>query len=164
MFALIDRTIIWVTSIVVTLLMMTMVLAILLGVFYRYVLNNALPWPEELSRFTMIWVTMLGAGLLMRYGGHIAIMFLITRLDKWQRAVVMWMGRILVILLLIMLLWLGADMTHRTKRQSSAALEWSMAVPNFAIPLGAALMLYHIGVAIIRREDRGVPPPELPFI
>ncbi|MDA9735148.1 TRAP transporter small permease subunit, partial [SAR116 cluster bacterium] len=34
-----------------------MVIVILLQVFFRYVLNNALPWPDELARFLMLWMT-----------------------------------------------------------------------------------------------------------
>jgi len=33
-----------------------MVIVILLQVFFRYVLNNALPWPDELARFLMLWM------------------------------------------------------------------------------------------------------------
>ena len=31
-----------------------MVVAILIQVFYRYALNNALPWPDEAARFCML--------------------------------------------------------------------------------------------------------------
>jgi len=162
-FERIDRGIIWVTAIAVILLMTTMVVSILMGVFFRYVLNSALPWPEELARFAMIWVTMLGSGLVMRYGGHIAITFVITQLENWPKVLVILMGRILIIIFLCFLLWFGIDMTRRTSQQWSAALDWSMSIPNLAIPLGAALMLYHMGAAMIRREGPGEPPPKLPF-
>ena len=36
-----------------------MVGTILLQVFMRYVLNNALPWPEEVARALMIWMMAL---------------------------------------------------------------------------------------------------------
>ena len=36
-----------------------MVMVILLQVFFRYVLNNALPWPDEVARFLMLWMTAL---------------------------------------------------------------------------------------------------------
>ena len=69
----------------------------------------------------------------------------------------------LVVGFLGLLLWFGADMTQRASRQQSAALEWSMSIPNAAIPLGAALMLYHLAAGVARREGEGVPPPPLPF-
>ena len=159
----IDRAIIWLTAIAVVALMLTMVGSILLGVFFRYVVNAALPWPEELARFAMIWLTMLGAGLVVRYGGHIAVTFLANRLRGFPSRVVGWFGRAVVVLFLSLLLWFGVDMTDRAGRQRSAALEWSMSVPNLAIPIGAALMIYHLGMVAFRREHvDGIPPP-IPF-
>ncbi len=50
-----------------------MVVAILIQVFWRYVLNNALPWPDEAARFMMLWMTGLIAPLAYRRGGFVAI-------------------------------------------------------------------------------------------
>ena len=50
-----------------------MVLIILLQVFMRYVLNNALPWPDEAARFLMLWMTGLIAPSAYRWGGFVAI-------------------------------------------------------------------------------------------
>ncbi|MEM8728492.1 MAG: TRAP transporter small permease [Pseudomonadota bacterium] len=50
-----------------------MVLAILIQVFFRYVLNNALPWPDEAARFCMLWMTGLMAPTAFRRGGFVAI-------------------------------------------------------------------------------------------
>lgn len=50
-----------------------MVVAILIQVFYRYVLNNALPWPDEAARFCMLWMTGLMAPTAFRSGGFVAI-------------------------------------------------------------------------------------------
>ena len=50
-----------------------MVLVILLQVFFRYVLNNALPWPDEAARFFMLWMTGLIAPSAYRWGGFVSI-------------------------------------------------------------------------------------------
>jgi TRAP-type C4-dicarboxylate transport system permease small subunit len=50
-----------------------MVVVILPQVFCRYVLNNALPLPEEASRFLMLWPTGLIAPTAFRRGGFVAI-------------------------------------------------------------------------------------------
>ncbi|MBA3910361.1 MAG: C4-dicarboxylate ABC transporter permease [Rhodobacter sp.] len=50
-----------------------MVIVILAQVFFRYVVNNALPWPEEASRFLMLWSTGLMAPTAFRRGGFVAI-------------------------------------------------------------------------------------------
>lgn len=53
--------------------MALMVVAILIQVFFRYVLNNALPWPDEAARFCMLWMTGLMAPTALRRGGFVAI-------------------------------------------------------------------------------------------
>ena len=50
-----------------------MVVVILLQVFFRYVLNSALPWPDEAARFLMLWMTALIAPSAYRAGGFVAI-------------------------------------------------------------------------------------------
>lgn len=56
-----------------------MVVCILVQVFFRYVLNNALPWPDEAARFLMLWMTGLIAPSAYRIGGFVAI-------DMFERA------------------------------------------------------------------------------
>lgn len=50
-----------------------MVVVILTQVFCRYVLNAALPWPDEAARFLMLWLTGLMAPIALRQGGMVAI-------------------------------------------------------------------------------------------
>ncbi|MBO9398958.1 TRAP transporter small permease subunit [Shimia sp. R9_2] len=50
-----------------------MVIVILTQVFCRYVLNNALAWPDEAARFLMLWLVGLMAPSAMRWGGFVAI-------------------------------------------------------------------------------------------
>jgi len=50
-----------------------MVTVTLVQVFSRYVLNNALAWPDEAARFCMLWMTGLMAPTAFRAGGFVAI-------------------------------------------------------------------------------------------
>ncbi len=59
-----------------------MVVAILIQVFFRYVLNNALPWPDEAARFCMLWMTGFMAPAAFRVGGFVAIDMVILALPK----------------------------------------------------------------------------------
>jgi TRAP-type C4-dicarboxylate transport system permease small subunit len=52
--------------------MAVMVVLILVQVFWRYVLDNPLPWPEEAARFLMLWL-MVVAPTALRRGGFVAI-------------------------------------------------------------------------------------------
>ena len=59
-----NRLVGWISSYLSILALALMVLIILLQVFCRYVLNNALPWPDEAARFLMLWF----AGLMAPVG------------------------------------------------------------------------------------------------
>ena len=59
-----------------------MVIVILIQVFFRYVLNNALPWPDEVARFLMLWMTGLIAPSAYRWGGFVSIDLLERFLPK----------------------------------------------------------------------------------
>ncbi|MEQ8737620.1 MAG: TRAP transporter small permease subunit [Hoeflea sp.] len=50
-----------------------MVLIIMLQVFFRYVLGNALAWPDEGARFLMLWMTAMIAPTAYRWGGFVSI-------------------------------------------------------------------------------------------
>lgn len=62
--------------------MAAMVLAILLQVFFRYVLNDALSWPDEAARFMMLWLTGLVAPAAYRRGGFVAIDMVVALLPR----------------------------------------------------------------------------------
>jgi len=64
-----------------------MVLAILIQVFFRYVLNNPLPWPDEAARFAMLWMTGLIAPMAYRRGGFVAIDMALRALPERVAAV-----------------------------------------------------------------------------
>ena len=63
------------------------VIAILLQVYYRYVLNNALPWPEEAARALMIWMMAMVAPTAYRQAGFVSIDWLPDLLPKRLREV-----------------------------------------------------------------------------
>ncbi len=63
----------WISIVAISL----MVIAILIQVFFRYALNNALPWPDEAARFMMLWMTGFMAPMAYRRGGFVAIDMLI---------------------------------------------------------------------------------------
>lgn len=105
-----------------------MVCAILLQVFFRYVLGNALPWPEELAIFLMLWMTAAIAPSAYRRGGFVALEILTGALPKRGAAV------LALVLLVIsgMVLYIGAqmglgEMTSLAGKFKSASLKYPTA-------------------------------------
>ena len=66
-----------------------MVVIILVQVVARYVLNNALPWPDEAARFFMLWMTGFMAPTALRRGGFVAIDMLVLMLPRVVASVLM---------------------------------------------------------------------------
>lgn len=80
-----------------------MVVFILAQVFFRYVMGNALAWPEEASRFLMLWSAGLMIGTAYRRGGLVAIEVLTAILPKFLRHVLA-LG---LLALSLLILWKG---------------------------------------------------------
>lgn len=54
-------------------LLALMVLMILSQVFFRYVLNDSLPWTEEMAKFAMVWIAFMVAPWVYRQDLNVAI-------------------------------------------------------------------------------------------
>ena len=86
-----------------------MVIVIIIQVFFRYVLNNDLPCPDEVARFLMLWMTGLIAPSAYRWGGFVSI-------DMLQRFLPKTLSNILIFLILIIsltVLLIGFEMGLR---------------------------------------------------
>ncbi|MBI1171964.1 TRAP transporter small permease subunit [bacterium] len=81
-----------------------MVVIIIVQVFFRYVLNDALAWPEEASRFLMLWMTGLMAPTAFRRGGFVSIEMLVRFLPQRPAALL----TILLLGLSLLVLVVGA--------------------------------------------------------
>ncbi len=92
----------WVATVAIAI----MVIAILLQVFFRYGLGNALPWPEEAAIFLMLWMTGLIAPTAYRRGGFVALEIITSVLSTGAAAA---LGLVLLLISGIVLL-VGLDM------------------------------------------------------
>lgn len=55
-------------------------------VFWRYVLNNALPWPEEISLMLFLWMSYLGVVMAMKREAHLRVdAFVMALPERGQR-------------------------------------------------------------------------------
>jgi len=47
----------------VAVLMLALAIIVLLGVWFRYVVQRALPWYDEFAEFLLVWLTFYGSAL-----------------------------------------------------------------------------------------------------
>ena len=95
----IGRQIAWIAILLI-------VIVIIIQVFFRYVLNNALPWPDEVARFLMLWMTGLIAPSAYRWGGFVSI-------DMLERFLPKILANLLIFIILLIslaVLFIGFEM------------------------------------------------------
>ncbi|MBT3360908.1 MAG: TRAP transporter small permease [Rhodospirillales bacterium] len=122
-----------------------MTIAILINVFFRYVLNDPLSWPPEFARFTQVAVTMLASGLAVRYGRHVGVTVLVMRLPMRMQTAVFIATNFLVLCFLAVVLFEGYKLAFfEGPSQLAPSLQVSMMWAFIAVPLGAFLMIVHV--------------------
>jgi tripartite ATP-independent transporter DctM subunit len=121
-------------------LLVTTVCVALLQVFCRYVLSQALSWPEEFAKFTFVWFVMLGMAMVTRRGQHIAIDLVPRSLRGRNVLHHALFARVISAAAAGFLLVYGWQLTTRATF-TSPALEWPHYYLYLAVPLGAVLTL-----------------------
>ncbi|MEL0636487.1 TRAP transporter small permease [Marinomonas sp. TI.3.20] len=122
-------------------LVAAMISSILLQVFCRYVLNNALPWPEEAARGLMIWMTAMVAGEAYRKGSFVAIDMLAQALPEKASSLLKLLLFIVSGIVLVKLSFLGVDFFENGFRARAASMPISRAWIYLAMPVCFITML-----------------------
>jgi TRAP-type transport system small permease protein len=133
----------------VMVMMMLMAALVFANVVTRYAFGFSLNWSEEASRFLMIWVAYLGAGLAMREGRHVAIEYLQGLLPARAAPIARALVALLVLAFLVTLAALGTQLAQFAWRQRTPVLGLPQGLIYLAIPIGAALFALHF-VLILR--------------
>lgn len=137
-------------------LLTAMALIIFTNVALRYLTNQSIEWAEEVSRHMMIWLTFLGCGPVLRYGGHIAVENL---QDSLPHSVAVAMRGVVSALLLAFfgfMVWYGWLYTQRTRFQLTPATQIPFAYIYSAMLFGGILLIVHFLLIargyVLRRE------------
>lgn len=129
---------------VLVLLLSAMAVIVFANVTLRYLTNFSITWSEEVARYLMIWMTFLGAGLALRFGGHVAI----TNLQEAVPARAQRLMRLVIVVLLLAffaaMMWMGYDYMSRMRFQVTPATRISFSYIYAAMPIGFLLMSVHL--------------------
>ena len=129
---------------VLILLLLAMACIVFANVVLRYTTGDSIVWAEEVARHLMIWVTFLGSGLVLRFGGHVAIdnlhQAVSTRAARWLRTVVaVGIGAFCLVMTYFSILYVWA-----TRFQTTAATDIPISFIYVAMPVGFLLMFVHL--------------------
>jgi TRAP-type C4-dicarboxylate transport system permease small subunit len=139
MLASLDRWLLAFNRWLVVAMLAAMALMVFANVALRYLTDQSILWVDETSRYTMIWLVFIGAGLVLRHGGHVGIDTLALRLPRAATTI-----RGLIVALL---LGFSGVMTVVGVRYET--LTWAQTTPVLQIPVGAVYLAMPIGFALL---------------
>ncbi len=127
-------------------IMSLMVDNVLWQVFSRYVLDSPSSFTDELARYLMIWLGILGAAYVSGQNAHVAIDFLPKKLNLRKQRKLGHLVNIIIVLFAIFALVIGGfRLVYLTfiLEQYSPALKLPLAVVYLVMPLSGMLITYY---------------------
>lgn len=137
------------TEIIAGLLMIAVTVLNLTQVGGRYLFNTGFSWTEEVMRYSMIWLMMLGSVACIFRVEHMGIEALegLVRPDR-ARFVKSALYSVAAVFCVVIVIY-GYPLAMRNAAQTAPASGIPMIVPYAALPVGAALMLVQIALSWI---------------
>ena len=128
------------------LLMAIMTVDVLWGVFTRYAMGTQASWSEELARFLLIWIGILGAAYASGQNMHLAIDLVSPKLSAVANKRLNLFIRGLIIAFALFVLVIGGTRLIYISQilgQLSPALRVPMSIVYAAVPLSGLLIIYY---------------------
>lgn len=146
MLASLDKGLLRINRGLLVVILGVMAVLVFANVAVRFFTDVSIEWAEELARHLMIWLTFLGGGLVLRYGGHIAIDNLQDALPPFGAQAL----RVLIVLILTaffgVMAVLGGQYVLFQWEQTTAVLQLPFGLIYGAMPVGFLLMIYHLAM------------------
>lgn len=116
------------------------------GVFFRYALNDPLPWPLPVSRILLVWIALLGISVALKAGEHVAVEGVVRSLPEQYERTIRVGGYAVTGIWLAVVLWQGwlatvaADQMMMISAKFQLSFKWRLA----AVPISAAVQIVHV--------------------
>ncbi|MDT0552852.1 TRAP transporter small permease [Urechidicola vernalis] len=141
---------------VLVVIMAVMVLNVLWQVFARFVLGSPSSFTDELARYLMIWVGVLGAAYISGKNMHVAIDLIPSKLNKNSQLRLKMIVSVIIILFCFFALFIGGGrlvyITY-TLEQYSPALQIPLALVYLVIPISGALIIFYKVSDILNKQS-----------
>ncbi len=139
---LIDKII----EVIIVGLLTIMVINVSWQVFSRFVLSNPSSWTEELTRYLLIWLGMLGAGYVTGQKMHLAIDYFAKKGSKQIQYYIELIVHFSILLFAITVLVIGGfNLVGLTLylEQISASLQIQLGYVYLALPISGLLIVFY---------------------
>ena len=137
---------------VICVLMAAMVLNVLWQVFTRFVLRQPSSFTEELARYMMIWVGLLGSAYATGKKSHLALDLITAHLHgARKRASELFAHAVVLLFALTVLVGGGGRLVYiqLSLGQQSAALQMKLGYVYLAVPLAGLFIVFYSVLALV---------------
>jgi len=125
----------------------TMIILGFVQVMLRYIFEFSAPWTEELARYSMVWMVMIGTALAIETDAHIKldVLSLIIKQKK-----ILWIIDIFIIAILLVFAvyycWSSINYIIQLKITGERAIATGipMIIPQSGTIVGAVLLILHL--------------------
>ena len=134
----------------VAIILGALVLIVFSNVLGRYIFHSSLAWSEEISRFLLIWMVLLGSISAYINDEHLGLDLLVKVLPKRLAQAVAVLGDILVIYALGLLISGGYNMTVESWTWTSPATSTPYGYVYIMIPVAGTILLIQALVKVFK--------------
>lgn len=126
--------------------------SLLLGIVYRYILQDSLAWSDEVALLCFTWMVFLTAALAVRDNSHVRVEVLDNILPaglNWFLNQLIWIA---IALTGAYMVWMGTEFVSFTFGQTSAAIRYPTWLRDTSLPVSGALIILY-ALANLRWHD-----------
>ena len=130
-------------SVLCAFLFAALVIDVVWGVFTRQILDDQPAWTEELARFLLVWLAMLGGGLAYADDRHLGVDVLVSRFDPASQRLARITSHVAVLFFALAVLVIGGGELFLSRHESGQMMSamgirksWFYAV----LPLSGSLI------------------------
>lgn len=129
-------------EVLLILLMGALTVVVTWQVIARYIMTNPSSWTEELARFMLVWVSILGAAYVSGRREHIAIDILQQRMKPERRRKFQVLIDVVIILFALLVFVIGGiNLVEITLHQISSAMRIPLGYVYAIIPFSGILII-----------------------
>lgn len=128
------------------------------GVFFRYLFDSPIEWGDEIVRYSLIWMTFVGAAMATKENQHIQVDVIDLVLPALGKKILSWFVDAVVIAFMVFMIYYGIRMTDFQRGTYGETLSWfSYAYVYVSIPIGALFMIiFTISKYFIKKDDESI--------
>ena len=129
----------------------SMFAVVLFGIIARYIMSYPVFWTDELARYLMFYVVMLGSAIALRENSHPSLTFVVEKLPGAFRMIWEIVLYLLIAIVLFVIILGGFEQVEDSMIKKTAALRISYSVVYFGFPLGGLFMLGETVLKIVSK-------------